>query len=184
MSKHVDLSSFNNSWFNKGASIFKIVLWYFTNILLLKSYFVPLSFVKVFTLRLFGAKIGKNVIIRPGVNIKYPWKLKIGNNCWLGENVWIDNLDYVTLADNVCISQGAFLFCGNHNYKSESFDLIIGQIVIESGAWVGAKSIICPGIKVGSHAVLSVGSLANKDLDSFCVYKGNPAVKSKERLLS
>lgn len=184
MSKHVDLSSFNNSWFNKGASIFKIVLWYFINILLLKSYFVPLSFVKVFTLRLFGAKIGKNVIIRPGVNIKYPWKLKIGNNCWLGENVWIDNLDYVTLADNVCISQGAFLFCGNHNYKSESFDLIIGQIVIESGAWVGAKSIICPGIKVGSHAVLSVGSLANKDLDSFCVYKGNPAVKSKERLLS
>ena len=184
MSKHVDLSSFNNSWFNKGASVFKIVLWYITNILILKSYFVPLSFVKVFTLRLFGAKIGKNVIIRPGVNIKYPWKLKIGNNCWLGENVWIDNLDYVTLSDNVCISQGAFLFCGNHNYKSESFDLMIGQIVIESGAWVGAKSIICPGVKVGSHAILSVGSLANKDLYPFCVYKGNPAVKCKERLLS
>ena len=139
---------------------------------------------KVFTLRLFGAKIGKNVIIRPGVNIKYPWKLKIGNNCWLGENVWIDNLDYVTLEDNVCISQGAFLFCGNHNYKLESFDLMIRQIVIESGAWLGAKSIVCPGIKVGSHAILSVGSLADKNLDSFCVYKGNPAVKCNKRVIS
>ncbi len=184
MTKQVDLSSFNNSWFDKGASIFKRVLWYTTNFLVLKSYLVPLSFVKVFTLRLFGAKIGKNVIIRPGVNIKYPWKLKIGNNCWVGENVWIDNLDYITICDNVCISQGAFLFCGNHNYKLESFDLMIGQIVIESGAWVGAKSIICPGIKVGSHAILSVGSLADKDLDPFYVYKGNPAVKCHRRILS
>lgn len=184
MTKQVDLSSFNNSWFNRGASVSKRVLWYITNFLILKSYFFPLSFVKVFTLRLFGAKIGKNVIIRPGVNIKYPWKLKIGNNCWLGENVWIDNLDYVTLEDNVCISQGAFLFCGNHNYKLESFDLMIRQIVIESGAWLGAKSIVCPGIKVGSHAILSVGSLADKNLDSFCVYKGNPAVKCNKRVIS
>ena len=103
-------------------------------------------------------------------------ELKIKIIVGLAKNVWIDNLDYVTLEDNVCISQGAFLFCGNHNYKLESFDLMIRQIVIESGAWLGAKSIVCPGIKVGSHAILSVGSLADKNLDSFCVYKGNPAV--------
>ena len=183
MAKRVDLSTYNNSWFKKGASLFKRVLWHLANFFILKSHIVPLSFTKVVILRLFGAKIGSNVTIKPGVNVKYPWKLKVGNNCWIGENVWIDNLDEVTLADNVCISQGAFLLCGNHNFKSSSFDLMLGPITIESGAWLGAKSIVCPGVTVASHAILSVGSLANKDLEPYTIYKGNPAVKCKERIV-
>jgi len=183
MAKRVDLSTYNNSWFKKGASLFKRALWHLANFFILKSHIVPLSFTKVAILRLFGAKIGSNVTIKPGVNIKYPWKLKVGNNCWIGENVWIDNLDEVTLADNVCISQGAFLLCGNHNFKSSCFDLMLGPITIESGAWLGAKSIVCPGVTVASHAILSVGSLANKDLEPYTIYKGNPAVKCKERII-
>ena len=183
MAKRVDLSTYNNSWFKKGASLFKRAFWHLANFFILKSHIVPLSFTKVAILRLFGAKIGSNVTIKPGVNIKYPWKLKVGNNCWIGENVWIDNLDEVTLADNVCISQGAFLLCGNHNFKSSSFDLMLGPITIESGAWLGAKSIVCPGVTVASHAILSVGSLANKDLEPYTIYKGNPAIKCKERII-
>ena len=183
MTKRVDLSIYNNSWFKKGASLLKRALWHFANFFILKSHIVPLSFTKVAILRLFGAKIGSNVTIKPGVNIKYPWKLKVGNNCWIGENVWIDNLDEVTLADNVCISQGAFLLCGNHNYKSSSFDLMIRPINIETGAWLGAKSFVCPGVTVASHAILSLGSLANKDLEPYTIYKGNPAVKFKKRII-
>ena len=183
MAKRVDLSTYNNSWFKNDASLFKRALWHLANFFILKSHIVPLSFIKVAILRLFGAKIGSNVTIKPGLNIKYPWKLKVGNNCWIGENVWIDNLDEVTLADNVCISQGAFLLCGNHNFKSSSFDLMLGPITIESGAWLGAKSMVCPGVTVASHAILSVGSLANKDLEPYTIYKGNPAVKYKERII-
>lgn len=183
MAKRVDLSTYNNTWFKKGAGLFKRALWHLANFFILKSHIIPLSFTKVGILRLFGAKIGSNVTIKPGVNIKYPWKLKVGNNCWIGENVWIDNLDEVTLADNVCISQGAFLLCGNHNFKSSSFDLMLGPINVESGAWLGAKSIVCPGVTVASHAILSVGSLANKDLEPYTIYKGNPAVKCKERII-
>ena len=183
MAKRVDLSTYNNSWFKNDAGLFKRALWHLANFFILKSHIVPLSFIKVAILRLFGAKIGSNVTIKPGVNIKYPWKLKVGNNCWIGENVWIDNLDEVTLADNVCISQGAFLLCGNHNFKSSSFDLMLGPITIESGAWLGAKSMVCPGVTVASHAILSVGSLANKDLEPYTIYKGNPAVKYKERII-
>ena len=183
MSKRVDLSTYNNSWFKKEASIFKRALWHLANFFILKSHIVPLSFTKVAILRLFGAKIGSNVTIKPGVNIKYPWKLIVGNNCWIGENVWIDNLDIVTLADNVCISQGVFLLCGNHNFKSSSFDLMLGPITIESGVWLGAKSIVCPGVTVASHAILSVASLANKDLEPYTIYKGNPAVKFKDRII-
>lgn len=183
MSKQVDLSKYNNSWYDKGASLFKRALWHIVNFLILKSHLIPLSFVKIAALRLFGAKIGKNVTIKPGVNVKYPWKLVVGNNCWIGENAWIDNLDNVKIEDNVCISQGAFLLCGNHNYKKEAFDLMIGTITIESGAWIGAKSIICPGVHVASHAILSVGSLANSNLEPYCIYKGNPAKKIKDRII-
>lgn len=126
-------------------------------------------------LRLFGANIGKNVIIKPGVNIKYPWKLKVGNQCWIGEGVWIDNLDQVIIEDNVCLSQGSFLLCGNHNFNKTSFNLMIAPINIKQGSWIGAKAIVGPGVTIKSHAVLSMGSVTSKDLNSYSIYRGNPA---------
>lgn len=134
-------------------------------------------------LRLFGANIGSSVVIKPKVNIKYPWKLSIGNHCWIGESVWIDNLDEVIIEDNVCLSQGAFLICGNHNYKISSFDLLMAPITLKEGSWVGAKSIVGPGVILENHAVLSLGSVASTNLEAFSIYRGNPAIKIKERLI-
>lgn len=136
---------------------------------------------KRWVLRLFGATIGKGLIIKPHVNIKYPWNLTIGDHVWLGEDVWIDNLDHVFIGDNACISQGALLLCGNHNYKRPTFDLITGSIRVEEGAWVGARSVVTAGVKVGSHAVLSVASVASSELEPFYIYQGNPAVKIRKR---
>jgi putative colanic acid biosynthesis acetyltransferase WcaF len=176
------LSGFNNAWYKPGANVLKRTLWYFTNAIWLNSAF-PFSGFKIFLLRLFGAKIGTGVIIKPHVNIKYPWKLIIGDNVWIGEYVWIDNLDKVTIKNNVCISQGAFLLCGNHNYKKTFFDLIVAEIILEDGVWIGAKSIVCPGITCFSHSVLSVGSIATSNLESYLIYQGNPAVKIRERII-
>ncbi len=134
-------------------------------------------------LKAFGARLGKNVVIKPRVNIKYPWKLQVGNNCWIGENVWIDNLGLVIIGDNVCLSQGAMLICGNHDYKKRTFDLIVGSITINEGAWIGAKAIVGPNTTVGSHAVLSLGSVASKNLEAYGIYRGNPAVKVKQRII-
>ena len=75
------------------------------------------------------------------------------------------------------------LLCGNHDYKKPSFDLIIGEIILESGSWVGAQSVVCPGITLKSHSILSVGSVANMDLEPYSIYKGNPAVKIKDRVI-
>ena len=94
---------------------------------------------------------------------------------------WLDNLAKVSIGNNVCISQGALLLCGNHNYKKSTFDLIVGEITIEDGAWVGAQSVVCPGVKMKSHSILSVGSVASSDLDEYCIYKGIPAEKVRER---
>jgi putative colanic acid biosynthesis acetyltransferase WcaF len=139
---------------------------------------------KRFWLRVFGAQLGGGVVIKPHVKIKYPWKLTVGNHCWIGERVWIDNLDQVTLEDHVCISQGALLQCGNHNYKTSTFDLMIAPITLKEGSWVGAGSCVAPGVTVGSHAILTIGSVATKDLEPYKIYTGNPASYKKDRVFS
>jgi len=175
-----DLSSFTNAWYKPGASLPVRALWYFVNIGFFKSSF-PFYGFKRFLLRLFGAKVGKGLIIKPHVSIKYPWKLTVGNYVWIGEYVWIDNLAHVTLKDNSCISQGAMLLCGNHNYKRTTFDLVVAEITLEEGAWAGAKTVVCPGVKLGSHSLLTVGSIATHNLEPYWIYQGNPAQKIKMR---
>jgi putative colanic acid biosynthesis acetyltransferase WcaF len=176
-----NLSIYNNDWFDEGAGFVKRTLWFVVNALVLINPLNPLSGIKIFFLRLFGAEIGKGVVIKPGVNIKYPWKLKVGNFTWIGEKVWIDNLDNVTIGSNCCLSQEALILIGNHNYKKETFDLMVEPVVIEDGVWLGARSIVTGGVTCKSHAVLSVNSIASQPLEAFGIYRGNPAVKIKER---
>lgn len=172
---------FDKKSFNAGASSLKIILWYFTSVIFIRSGMIPFSSIIVFILKLFGAKIGKDVRIKPGIYIHYPWKLAIGDHSWLAE-CRVENLDQVTIGANACISQMAMLLTGNHNYKSVNFDLITKPIMIEDGAWIGANATVCPGVVVKSHAVLTVGSIATKDLEAYGVYRGNPATKIKDRI--
>lgn len=178
-----DLSKYNNSWYSPKAGATKRLLWIWVNAIFIKSNIFFASGIKVFFLRLFGAKIGKGVNIKPGVSVKYPWLLEIGDNAWIGEDVWIDNLTETYIGANTCVSQGALLLTGNHNFKKEAFDLIVGGIVLEEGAWIGAKATVCPGVRCKSHSVLAVGSVATKDLEAYGVYQGNPAVKVRERVI-
>lgn len=175
-----DLSRFNNSWYNPGPR-WKVLLWFLVNAFLLNTYLpIPVRF-KVAVLRLFGAKIGKGVMIKPAVNIKYPWLLQVGNHVWIGEQVWIDNFSEIQIGDHVCISQGAMLLTGNHNYSLPTFDLMPGPITLAEGVWIGAKSIVCPGIRCESHAVLAVNSVATRPLEAYGIYQGNPAVWVRQR---
>jgi putative colanic acid biosynthesis acetyltransferase WcaF len=179
--KQTDLSQYDNSWYQPGGTAIKRLLWYFINIVFFKNGWNPLSALKVNLLRLFGSKVGVGVMIKPGVNIKYPWFLEIGDYCWIGEEVWIDCLTTVKLGNNVCLSQGAMLLTGNHNYKSRNFDLSVHPIVLEDGVWIGAKAIVGPGIVCRSHAILTVGSVANKEMEAYRIYQGNPAVAVRQR---
>lgn len=179
----VNLASFNNSWYNPGSRI-KISIWYFFNLLILKNPFLPFSTLKVMVLKLFGASIGESVLIKQSISVKYPWKLSVGDNVWIGEDVWIDNLDNVIIENNVCLSQGAMLLCGNHNFKKSTFDLITGKIHLEEGVWIGAKSIVCGGVTCQSHSVLSVNSVASVNLSTYTIYRGNPAKEVYKRTVS
>ena len=178
-----DLANYNINNYSTGRNGIIRLLWYFTNVLFFLNPLNPVSFIKVFLLRIFGAEVGKGVNFKPSVNIKYPWRLKVGNYAWIGEKVWIDNLADIQIGDNSCISQGALLLTGNHNYKKSRFDLNIAEIVLEDGVWIGAKSIVAPGVTCASHSVLVAGSMISSDMEEYTIYAGNPARKIRTRTI-
>jgi len=183
MRPKVRLSLFDGSDFDKGAGLIKRTLWYFVNALFVRAPWNPFMRPKIWLLRLFGAKIGKGLCLKNNVTIKSPWNLTVGDDCWIGENVWIDNLDKVFIGSNVCISQGALLLTGNHDYKKSSMPYRNAPITIEDGAWIGANTTVCAGVTVHENAILTVGSMTSKDLDANGIYQGVPAVKIRERVI-
>jgi putative colanic acid biosynthesis acetyltransferase WcaF len=139
---------------------------------------------KTFLLRLFGAQVGRGVLVKPRVNIKYPWFLKIGDFTWIGEGTWIDNLATVKIGSNVCLSQGTYVCTGNHDYKKTTFDLILGPITIEDGVWVGARAVVGPNVTLGNHSVVTAGSVVAKNTEPYMIYQGHPAGAVRERTIA
>src|ERR1022692_929675 len=181
---NVDLSRYRPQDFDRGASAWKEALWIIIRLVLFQLCPLSLSPLKRMVLRAFGARVGRNVTIKPQVKITFPWKLTIGDHVWLGEECWLLNLERIVIGNNVCISQRAFLCTGSHNYKLPSFDLIVKPITLENGSWIGADAWIGPGVTVGTHAVLTAGSVAGKSLEPYGIYRGNPAKLVKQRVIS
>ncbi len=167
-----------------GAGKLKQVCWYFVNILFFKNTVNISSGLKVFLLKLFGAKIGAGVVIKPAVNIKYPWKLQVGDHSWIGEEVWIDNLSEISIGASVTLSQGALLLTGSHDHTKETFDFISLPIVLEDGAWIGARAVVYGGVTCMTHSILGINSVAEMNLQPYTIYKGNPAVPVLKRQVS
>lgn len=177
----VDLSAFSTGGFDRGAGPFKEALWLVVSRVLFQWCPFCLSPLKRAVLRLFGASVGRGVVIKPEVKITFPWKLVVGDHAWLGEECWLLDLAPITIGNHACISQRAFLCTGNHNYTSPAFDLVTKPIQIGQGAWIGANAFVGPGVAVGTHAVLAAASVATKDLEPHGIYQGNPAVRVKQR---
>jgi len=171
----VDLSKFDNSCYHPGRSIGVRAAWFFVGLPLLRCSVIPSSTLRVGLLRAFGASIGQGVVIKPGVRVKYPWLLWIGNHSWLGEDCWIDNLAPVRIGNNVCLSQGAYLCTGNHDWSDPAFGLIVKPIALKDGCWVGAKTIICPGVDLEEDAIAGAGSVVNRTISRGEIHGGNPA---------
>jgi putative colanic acid biosynthesis acetyltransferase WcaF len=166
-----------------GASRLKQYLWFFCSALFVRNPLIPFSGFRKWVLIQFGATIGIEARIRPGVQIKFPWKLKMGDHVWLGENCWIDNITDITMGSHVCISQGAMLCAGNHDKLDPGFKLITAPIIIEDGVWIGAKAFVAAGVTAHAHSILTAGSVATKDMEAFGIYQGNPASLIKHREL-
>ncbi|MBW4538620.1 MAG: WcaF family extracellular polysaccharide biosynthesis acetyltransferase [Myxacorys chilensis ATA2-1-KO14] len=167
--------------YTPGASIWKQLLWFFIGDQFVRSRLIPISALKVWVLRSFGASIGQGVRIKPEVKVKFPWRLSIGNHCWIGEGVWFDNVAPITLEDHVCVSQGVYFCTGNHDWSDPQFALKPSSIYLEAGSWIAAKAVVAPGVKIGSGAILCLGGVAMRSLDPMMIYSGNPAIAIKKR---
>jgi putative colanic acid biosynthesis acetyltransferase WcaF len=156
-------------------------MWYATKCILFLTPCPFPSALKRSVLRCFGARIGRGVIIKPRVNIHFPWKLSVGDHAWIGEEVFILNLEPVSLGAHACVSQRAFLCTGNHDYRQPCMSFRNQPIVIGDGAWIGAQSFVAPGITVGAEAVVAAGSVVTYDQPACMVCAGNPCVPIKKR---
>jgi putative colanic acid biosynthesis acetyltransferase WcaF len=175
------LDQYTTDDYTPGAPFLRQVLWFMVGAPLVETSIVPFSGFKVWLLRCFGARIGEGVRIKPGVKIKFPWRLTIGNHCWIGENSWLDNVAPIILEDHVCLSQSVYLCTGNHDWNDPNFKLRPASIHIQSSSWIAAKAIIGPGVVVGQGAVLCLGSVASASLAPMTIYAGNPSIPIKKR---
>ncbi len=174
------LDCYNNTHFKRGRPFWVEVAWLLVQSLFVSSW-IPGSRHRVMLLRLFGARIGKRVNIKPHIRVKFPWRLEISDNTWIGESCWIDNLSSVKIGSNCCISQGVYLCTGSHDWSKETFDLLTKPINIGDGVWLAAKSIVSPGVNIHPGSVLTLGSVATRDLEAKTVNQGNPAIEVNKR---
>jgi putative colanic acid biosynthesis acetyltransferase WcaF len=167
--------------YTPGRSAVVRGLWYVLSLVVFQSGWVPFYGIKRWLLRRFGASVGAGVVIKPHVRIKFPWRLRLGEQCWIGEDVWIDNLATIHLANDVCLSQGAYLCTGSHDHRRMTFDLIVKPIVVESAAWIGARAVVLPGVTVHRGAVVAAGSVVTRDVPSGVIVGGSPCRVIGER---
>jgi putative colanic acid biosynthesis acetyltransferase WcaF len=116
------------------------------------------------------------VVIRSRVNITFPWKLKIGDHVWIGDEVLILSLAPVSLGDHVCISQRAFLCTGSHDFRKETFDLVTKPITVGDGCWVAANVFVGPGVNLANGTLCAAGAVVMRGSEQGQILSGNPAM--------
>jgi len=136
---------------------------------------------RVMLLRLFGAKVGKGVVIRPSVHVTYPWKVKIGNHVWIGDHAELYSLGEIEIGDNVVISQKSYLCAATHDYTKTSFDMMDKKITIEDQAWLATDVFIAPGVTIGRGSLIGARSSVFSDMPEGMICVGSPAKPVKRR---
>lgn len=173
--KAIRLAGYNNRDFDRGCPRWKEVCWVVVRSLFFMTAWPLPSRLRIALLRLFGAKVGQRVVIRSRVQITFPWRLTIGDDCWLGEDVALHNLAPIVIGHDVCISQRAFLCTGSHDFYSEGFDLKCGPITVGSHSWIAANVFIAPNVHLGPHAMVTAGSVVRHSIADPGIVSGNPA---------
>jgi len=176
---HQRLGDYDNSWFLRGRPRHVEALWILASIFVSSS--IPGSGLRCWFLRRFGAVIGDGVVIKSRVRVKFPWRLSVGSNSWIGEGVWLDNLAQIDIGSDCCVSQGVYVCTGNHDWSSETFDLVTEPVSIRDGCWVGAFARIAPGVTLGVDAVVAMGGVIVGNVPASTVFGGNPATLIKAR---
>lgn len=152
------LASFTGRGYDKGRSFGWQAGWFATQHLVFGTWWCPRRLRPVL-LRAFGATVGDRVFIRHSVRVLWPWKLTVGDDCWIGEDAWLLNLEPITIGSDVCISQGVLLCTGSHRHRDPAFEYDNAPIDVGAGAWIAARAIVLRGASVRPGQVVPAGSV-------------------------
>jgi len=175
----MELKGYSVAHFDRGAPRWKEALWLLVRWLFFMTALPWPSGLRAAWLRVFGASVGARTVVREYVNISFPWRLTLGDDVWLGEEVMILSLAPVTIESSVCISQRAFLCTGSHAFQAPAFDLVTKPITIRRGSWVAAQAFLAAGVEVGADSVVAAGSVVLENVPARSLVRGNPAVVVK-----
>lgn len=157
------LRGFTGAGYDRGRSLPWQVAWVAVQHCAFGAWWFPAR-LRPRVLRLFGARVGERVLVRHGVRVHWPWKLTVGDDCWIGEGVWLLDLEPITIGSDVCLSQGAFLCTGSHDARSPTFEFDNAPITVGDGAWVAAHARVLRGVSVGAGAVVGATALVTRDV--------------------
>ena len=171
----MQLKGYTTGGFDRGASKCKEALWFLARLLFFANAFPWPSRLRVKLLRLFGAEVGRRVVVRSNANITFPWRLKVGDDVWFGDDVLILSLAPVVIESSVCISPRAFLCTGSHRFHSRGFDLVTRPITVHRGSWIAAQAFIAPGVEIGPDSMVCAGAVVLQNVLPGTTVVGNPA---------
>lgn len=170
----VDLSRYDQSWFDRGRPGWVVLLWWLVQAIAFPITPHPMSGLRVGLLRLFGARVGRRVVIRPTARFTFPWKVEIGDYSWIGDDVVLYSLDQIRLGEHCVISQKSYLCTGSHDIHDVAFGLEVAPITVGSGAWIATDCFIGPGVEIGANAVIGARSSVFASMPSQYVCWGSP----------
>lgn len=176
----INLSKASNGVFTMGRSKIWIGLWILAEFIFVSNPLQLSSALRISVLRAFGATIGYGVIARPRLRVKFPWRLTIGDRCWIGEGVWIHNQGQLTIGHDTVISQESFVTTGSHEL-SQTMDLVVRPVTIGNGVWITSRCMVLQGVSVGDNAVVLPGGVVTRSLDPQAIYGGIPATFIRRR---
>ncbi|MFB8791202.1 MAG: hormogonium polysaccharide biosynthesis acetyltransferase HpsU [Potamolinea sp.] len=179
----VDLRQYDQSKYNRGRPNWFVFLWWLVQAIAFPVSPHTFNSFRRWLLRLFGAKIGTGVIIRPTARFTYPWKVEIGEYSWIGDDVVFYSLDEIRIGSHCIISQKCYLCTGSHDIQDPAFSLKISPITVGNGVWIATDCFIAPGIKIGANAVIGARSSVFSNIPELQVCWGTPALPRYQREL-
>lgn len=133
-------------------------------------------------LRMFGAKVGRDTVIRPSVRITYPWKVAIGDFAWVGDDVVLYSLGEIVIGNHAVVSQRSYLCAGDHDFQSESFDIRAKPVTIGDQVWIASDVFVAPGVTIGKGAVIGARSSVFGDMPEAMLCLGTPCKPVRPRM--
>lgn len=142
---------------------------------------VPFHFFRLLAYSLVGIKLGKGSVIHIGARFFNPVNIKIGEGTIIGDNVFLDGRDSLVIGNHVDIASQVLIYNSEHDINSENFAPISAPVEIGDYVFIGPRSIILPGVKIGKGAIIGAGAVVTKDVEEFKIVGGVPAQVIGER---